>query len=173
MIFACASPRDRCLVRTLAETGMRRAEVASLDVRDADLATRRITVRGKGGKQRVVPITEALASDLRFLIARRNTGPLFLSNRQGPLTLRQVNRIVVAAGERATVKNPNPASGGQVTCHLFRHTFARMWKQRGGDIESLANILGHASSSTTVDLYGTLSIDDVQTHYDRIINGHE
>jgi integrase len=84
-----------------------------------------------------------------------------------------VNRIVTAAGERAGVKNPNPASDGRLTCHLFRHTFARHWKQRGGDIESLAQILGHASSSTTVDLYGTLSIDDVQQNYDRIVSAGE
>lgn len=42
------------------------------------------------------------------------------------------------------------------------------WKQAGGDIESLAQILGHASISTTVDLHGTLSIDDVQANYDRL-----
>jgi integrase len=170
VIYACASPRDRCLVATLAVTGMRRAEVAALDVRDLDLATRRLTIRsGKGNKQRTVPITEELGSDLRLLVGRRGTGPLFLSNRAAGLTPRQVNRIVAHAGELAGIKNPNPASDGRITCHLFRHTFARHWKQRGGDIESLAQILGHASSATTVDLYGTLSIDDVQASYDRVV----
>jgi len=169
VVYACTSPRDRCLIAALAATGMRRAEVAALDVRDLDLEARRLTIRtGKGGKQRTVPITDELASDLRLLVGRRNTGPVFLSNRAAPLTTRQVNRIVSAAGELAGVKNPNPSSAGRLTCHLFRHTFARHWKQRGGDIESLAQILGHASSSTTVDLYGTLSIDDVQANYDRL-----
>ncbi|MBI5711437.1 MAG: tyrosine-type recombinase/integrase [Candidatus Eisenbacteria bacterium] len=170
VIYACDNPRDRTLVAALAATGMRRAEVAALDVRDVDLEARRVTIRsGKGGKQRTVPITEELASDLRLLIGKRATGPVFLSNRRGPLTTRQVNYIVADAGVRAGVKNPNPASHGRITCHLFRHTFARHWKQRGGDIESLAQILGHASSATTVDLYGTLSIDDVQEHYDRLM----
>jgi site-specific recombinase XerD len=118
-----------------------------------------------------VPITEELASDLRLLVGRRATGPLFLSNRAAALTPRQVNRIVAHAGELAGVKHPNPSSEGQLTCHLFRHTFARHWKQRGGDVESLAQILGHSSSSTTVDLYGTLSIDDVQEHYERLMEG--
>ena len=81
VIYACDSPRDRTLVATLAATGMRRAEVAALDVRDVELAARRITIRsGKGGKQRTVPITEELASDLRLLTGRRATGPVFLSN---------------------------------------------------------------------------------------------
>jgi integrase/recombinase XerD len=108
-------------VATLAFTGIRRAEVASLDVRDLDLETRRVNVRsGKGGKQRVVPITEELASDLRLLVGRRVTGAVFLSNREAALTPRHVNRIVAHAGARAGVKNPNPASGGWLTCHLFR-----------------------------------------------------
>jgi integrase len=149
---------------------MRRAEAAALDVRDLDLETRRLTIRaGKGNKQRTVPITEGLASDLRLLVGRRATGALFLSNRGAALTSRQVNRIVARGGELAEVKHPNPSSDGHLTCHLFRHTFARHWKQRGGDIESLAQILGHASSATTVDLYGTLSIDDVQANYDRLV----
>jgi integrase len=170
VIYACDNPRDRTLVATLAATGMRRAEVAALDIRDVDLEARRVTIRsGKGGKQRTVPITEELASDLRLLVGKRATGPVFLSNRRGPLTPRRVNYIVADAGERAGVKNPNPASHGRLTCHLFRHTFARHWKQRGGDIESLAQILGHASSSTTAGLYGTLSIDDVQANYHRLI----
>lgn len=169
VVYACPTPRDRCLVATLAVTGMRRAEVAALDARDLNLEARRLTIRsGKGNKQRTVPITEELASDLRLLIGKRATGPLFLSNRGAALTPRQVNRIVAHAGVLADVKNPNPSTDGHLTCHLFRHTFARHWKQRGGDIESLAQILGHASSATTVDLYGTLSIDDVQASYDKI-----
>ncbi len=173
IIYAAPNPRDRCLVRTLAETGIRRAEVASLDVRDLDLEDRRLAIRsGKGGKERVVPLTEELASDLRLLIGRRGTGPIFLSNRQAALTPRQVNRIVARAGELASVKNPNPSAEG-ITCHLFRHSFARHWKQRGGDIESLAHILGHSSSATTVDLYGTQSIDDVQANYERIMEGSD
>ena len=92
-----------------------------------------------------------------------------MSLRKGPLQIRQINRVVRALGEAAGVRNPNPASGGAVTCHLFRHSFARLWKQRGGDIESLSHILGHSSSATTVDLYGTQSIDDVHANYERIM----
>jgi integrase len=170
VIYACTNPRDRCVLATLAFTGIRRAEVAALDIRDLDLEARRITIRaGKGGKERTVPITEELASDLRLLVGRRATGPVFLSNRGDSLTPRHVNRLVAAAGLLAGVKSPNPATAGRLTCHLFRHTFARHWKQKGGDIESLSHILGHASSATTVDLYGTQSIDDVQANYERLM----
>ena len=113
--------RDRCLIHALALTGMRRAELADLDVRDLDLEARRMTIRaGKGNKDRTVPITQELTSDLTLLVKKRKTGPVLVTNRDGHLTVRQVNRIVAAAGERAGVKNPNPATEGTVTCHLFR-----------------------------------------------------
>ena len=171
IVCACVSPRDRCLVRTLADTGCRRAEVAALDVRDVDFAAHRLTIHsGKRAKQRIVPITDALENELRLLVGRRDHGPVFLSNRHAALTPRQVNRIVERAGQLAEVSNPNPTSSGKVTCRLFRHTFAQHWKQRGGDIESLSRILGHATSATTVDLYGTQDIDDLQSSYERIMS---
>ena len=72
IIHGATTPRDRCLLRMLADTGMRRAEVAGLDVRDFNLDERRVIIRaGKGDKTRVVPITQELASDLRLLLGRR------------------------------------------------------------------------------------------------------
>jgi integrase/recombinase XerD len=120
----------------------------------------------------VVPLTDGLAQDLGFLVGRRATGPLFLSLRQGALTVRQLNRIVHDVGELAGVANPNPDADG-VTPHLFRHTFARQWKDAGGDIETLTNILGHASSATTVGLYGTQSVEDMKESYRRVMAGSE
>lgn len=169
LVTAAATPRDRCIVRLLADTGIRRAELVALDVRDVNVEQRDLTIRsGKGGKLRVVPLTDELAQEFGFLIGRRATGPLFLSLRKGSLTVRQLNRIVHDVGQLAGVDNPNPDAGG-ITCHLFRHTFARQWKQRGGDIETLTNILGHASSATTVDLYGTQSVEDMKENYRRVM----
>lgn len=171
VIYGTESFRDRCILKTFAQTGIRRTELSSLDVRDLDLDRRRIRIReGKGAKERLLPITDELASDLSHLIGKRRTGPLFLSQRGLAVSPRQVNRIVAEAGERAGVKNPNPKYNGRLTCHLFRHSFARAWKAKGGSIESLAKILGHSSTSTTVDLYGTESIDDVQENYERIMS---
>jgi len=126
---------------------------------------------GKGAKERLIPITEDLASDLRHHIGKQKLGPIFVSQRGGPVSPRSLNRIVIAAGELAGVKSPNPKHDGRVTPHLFRHSFARTWKSRGGSIESLAKILGHSSAATSMDLYGTESIDDVQENYERI-TGH-
>lgn len=170
VIYAPSLPyRDRCILKTLAQTAIRRAELAALDVRDVLFDKQLIEIReGKGGKSRTVPITEELASDLRHLVANRKNGPIFVSQRGGNLTPRQVNWIVARAGELAGVKNPNPKYE-HLTCHLFRHSFAREWKKRGGSIETLAKILGHSSVKTTLDEYGTENLEDIQDNYRRII----
>lgn len=169
IVYAVEDFRDRSILKTFVQTGIRRAELSALDIRDLDLDRRRLRIReGKGAKERLIPITEELASDLRHLIGKLKTGPLFVSQRGGPVSPRSLNRIVTTAGELAGVKSPNPQHDGRVTPHLFRHSFARTWKDRGGSIESLAKILGHSSVATTMDLYGTESIDDVQENYEKV-----
>jgi integrase len=91
-----------------------------------------------------------------------------LSQRNGQLTLRQVNWIVAQAGKASGVQNPNPAHQ-YITCHLARHSFAREWKKRGGSIETLPKILGHTSLKTTLDEYGTEDLQTVQENYSRVM----
>ncbi|MDH3217129.1 MAG: tyrosine-type recombinase/integrase [Candidatus Krumholzibacteria bacterium] len=171
VINAASTLRDRCILKLFAHTGIRREELASLDVRDLDFAARRIHIReGKGAKARTVPITDELRSDLQLYVAKRKIGPLFLSNHKRGISIRQLNRLVHDTGERAGVENPNPKYTG-LTPHLFRHSFARAWKKRGLSIESLSKILGHSSVTTTWDLYGSESFDDVQENYDRLMVG--
>jgi integrase len=161
--------RDRVLMQMLAETGMRRSEVAALEIDDVGFDRRVVTVRqGKGNKIRLVPITSNLANNIRSLIADGYIGPVFASRNSGYLSPRQLNRIVAAAGTRAGVQNPNPRQE-HITCHLFRHSFARLWKDQGGSIETLSRILGHRSQKTTLDLYGTQSVHDVRRNYEKIM----
>lgn len=170
VINAAKSLRDRCVLKAFAQTGIRREELALLDVRDVDLKRRRLHIReGKGAKARTVPITDELRSDLELYIGKRKTGPLFLSNQRRGLSIRSLNRIVHDAGVRSSIENPNPKYTG-LTPHLFRHSFARQWKRQGLSIESLANILGHSSVATTWDLYGTESFEDVQENYERVMS---
>jgi integrase/recombinase XerD len=170
LIVAAEGARNKAIIRMLAETGIRRFELAGLTVEDIRLDSGQIVIRsGKGSKSRVVPITETLSHRLSTLIASETCGPLFRSQAGGPLSLRQINRIVARTGRIAGVDNPNPRHG-QITCHLFRHTFARLWKERHGSIETLARILGHAQPSTTWLLYGTESQQDVQRNYDEVMS---
>lgn len=169
VIYAPSLPfRDRCIMKTLAQTAIRRAELASLDVRDINFETGVIEIReGKGGKSRTIPITEELGSDLRHLVASRKKGPIFESQRGGNMVPRQINWIVAKAGELAGVKNPNPKYQ-HLTCHLFRHSFAREWKKRGGSIETLSKILGHTSIKTTLDEYGTEDLETIKENYAKV-----
>ncbi len=155
--------RDRCLVKTLWWLGLRRHEVRALDIRDIDFARKRVTVlKGKGEKTRVVPIIDdEFLSDLQMLIGDRKTGAVFLSNENKALSLRMVNHIVQKLGEKAGVKNPNPRLT-HLNPHLMRHSMSRWLKSQGFPVEFVQNFLGHESYKTTMDMYGTMSIDEMQ-----------
>jgi integrase len=166
LIVAAPCSRDRALIRLLAETGLRRHEAAQLNVGDVDLEKRLVIVRnGKGNKLRVVPITTQLAVELGDLVSTSRSGAVFVSRQVRQLSLRQINRIVARAGKTASIHHPNPKYR-EITCHLLRHTFARLWKAHGGSIESLSKILGHSSVKTTWDVYGTESLADIRRNYD-------
>jgi integrase/recombinase XerD len=169
LIDSASSPRDRCIVQLLSETGIRRGELAALDV--ADLVgdqTLLVVRRGKGGKMRMLPLTPSMKRCLMSLQGSRSSGPFFISRAGLRLSVRQINRIVAETGKRAGVANPNPRHN-QITCHLLRHSFARLWKDAGGSIETLSKILGHSSVKTTMDVYGTESLVDVRRNYERMM----
>ena len=169
IINAAIHFRDRCILKTFAQTAVRRFELVNLDVRDVDFERRFIHIReGKGGKARTIPASEDLLGDLKHLLGNRKKGPVFTNSRGGKLTVRQINNIVARAGERAGIGNPNPKYKN-LTCHLFRHSFARQWKKQGGSTESLSKILGHTSIKTTLDEYGTEDLKDVQENYERMM----
>ena len=96
-----------------------------------------------------------------MLIGGRKTGPIFLSNRHRAMSLRSVNRIVATLGVQAGISNPNPRLT-HLNPHLFRHSIARFLKSKRFSAEWIQNFLGHESYKTTMDMYGTLSIDEMQ-----------
>lgn len=168
LIAAATNVRDRLLIRLMVETGIRRCEVAALTSSDLDISRNVIMIRsGKGNKTRVVPLTTDLVRRLSKL-ASESDEPVFHTRNGTMLTLRQINRIVAAAGERAGLSNPNPKQQA-ITCHLLRHSFARHWKAAGGSIETLSKILGHSSVKTTWDQYGTEGLDDIVTNYNKTL----
>ena len=167
LVFATNSFRDRCLLKTLFWAGLRREEAAQLDVRDIDFERKRMTIRGKGDKTRSVPIVDdELLSDLKHLIGGQTKGAVFPGPNGHPLTVRMINHITKQAGERAGVKNPNPALK-HINPHIFRHSIARYLKSKGFSTEWIQNFLGHASFKTTMDMYGTISIDEMQQEAER------
>ena len=169
LVNAAPSFRDRCILKTFAQTAIRRFELINLDIRDVDFDRRVIHIReGKGGKERTIPCSDDLIGDLRHLIGNRKRGALFQSSHGKSFALGQINNIVGKAGRLAGVENPNPRYQN-INPHLFRHTFARLWKDSGRSIESLSKILGHTSVKTTLDEYGTEDLETVQENYNQVM----
>jgi len=170
LIYATSNFRDRCLIKCLYFAGLRRFEAKDLEVQDIDFDRKRIIVRhGKGDKTRVVPIINPeFMSDLQHHIGKRKEGAVFISNKGNKMSNGTINLIVKKAGQKAELTHPNPNMKG-INPHLLRHSIARHLKDMAFPAEFIQKFLGHASFKTTMDMYGTLSIDEMQSMVNRKI----
>lgn len=162
--------RDRAILETLYSTGARVSEVAGLNLDDLTLTEGVVRLRGKGRKERIVPIgtvaldairiyREALRkSSLRAQQAQDPNDPLFQNGRGGRLTVRSVERIVEKYSHRL--------AGGRVSPHALRHSFATHLLDEGADLRAIQEMLGHASLSTT-QKYTHVALDHLLAVYDR------
>lgn len=166
--------RDRAILELLYSTGIRVAELVSADLDDLDLSSEMLRVRGKGNKERLVPVGRpAIEAIHRYqqdertnlILARLASGKkaqdqvLFLNNRGGRLTTRSIERFVGKYGQRAGIQQT-------VTPHALRHSFATHLLEMGADLRSVQELLGHASLSTT-QKYTHLTIDHITEVYDK------
>ncbi|UCC11252.1 MAG: tyrosine recombinase XerC [candidate division WOR-3 bacterium] len=164
------NPRDRAIMEVLYSCGLRAAELVGLDVKDLDFNKDEIKVKGKGNKQRILPIgRSAELAVLDYLKVRKGssqkktTAPrvpaLFLNYRGGRLSTRSLQRIVRKYLLRvAKAAGTNP--------HLLRHTFATHLLEHGADLRAVQELLGHASLST-VQIYTHLTRDRLKKIYDK------
>ncbi len=165
--------RDRAILETLYATGIRASELIQLSPFDVDTEDRTLrVVRGKGGKDRNVPLTPAaataietyLASGRPTLLAVMRAGPgvypakaskrLFVSPRGGVLYRATLDKIVHHWAQKAGVKK-------RVTAHTFRHSVATHLLKHGADIRHIQALLGHQSLTTT-ERYTHVEISDLQ-----------
>lgn len=161
--------RNYALITLLYDTGCRISELLELKVDDIQLDEKILTVKGKGGKGRVVPFGDRSLVCLVKYLNKRNKlygkeGVLFLTKFGGPLTGRMTNKIIERIGEKAKVKNV------RLSAHTFRHTFAKNWLMNGGDIFSLQKILGHK----TLDMvrnYVNITFKDIQSQHNKFSPG--
>jgi integrase/recombinase XerC len=158
--------RDRALLETLYSTGARVSEAVGINMGDLSLAEGLIHLRGKGRKERVVPIghvaIDAITRYRQSLAAsaasQQLSAPLFLNHRGGRITTRSVARIVAQYSRLL--------AGGAVSPHALRHSFATHLLDEGADLRSIQEMLGHASLSTT-QKYTHLAADQLVAVYDR------
>lgn len=126
--------------------GLRLMEVSGLMWRDVNWPGRTLMVRGKGNKERIVPLhdhlLEALQSWRAVAVKGRGQDPLFPGYRGRALQPRSIEKIILAAGERAGLER-------RLTPHMLRHTFATRLLGQGVGIRVIQILLGHASIATT------------------------
>jgi len=137
------NPRDRAILALLAFAGLRRGEVMAASVGDYSRESRSLRVRGKGSKDRVVPLHAVAIRALdAYLTSRVPLGPrdpLFVSSR-GRIGKRPIVNAVARAGRRLGIR---------LHPHLFRHTFATELLNRRADLRVIQTLLGHESLETT------------------------
>lgn len=160
-----AAVRDRALLELLYATGARVSEIVQLDVDDTAHGDV-LRVRGKGAKERVVPVgsyaraaVEAYLTRVRPALAARGraTPRLFLGVRGAPLSRQSAWLIIQAAAERAGLT-------AHVSPHTLRHSFATHLLQGGADVRVVQELLGHASVATT-QIYTHVSVDALRDVY--------
>lgn len=138
--------RDAALLETAYGAGLRVSELAGLNVEDWDAAMETFRVRGKGGKTRICPVGEPAAQAIeRYLDAcdHPRRGPLFLNK------TRKARLSVVAIGQMLKKYLAFCGLDARLTPHKLRHSFATHLLERGADLRSVQELLGHASLSTT------------------------
>jgi len=172
-LSSAAALRDVALLELLYSTGGRVSEIIGINVGDLakvesdDEVVQTIKLRGKGSKERIVPIGSfALTALDNYLVRLRpglveksgkNESALFLNSRGGRLSRQSAWNIVLAAAKACGLE-------GKVSPHVFRHSYATHLLDGGADIRVVQELLGH-SSVTTTQIYTLVTIDKIRQSY--------
>ncbi len=164
-----AGLRDRAILETMYSAGLRVSELVSLRDGDLDFGQGIARVRGKGRKERISPLGSYAIGAIRAYAARRNrsaeserlgqAAPVFVNRFGNILTTRSVGRMLdkyIADAELDTRTSP----------HTLRHSFATHLLDRGADIRSVQELLGHKSLTTT-QIYTHVSAANLRTIYEQ------
>jgi site-specific recombinase XerD len=153
--------RDAAILELLYATGIRRAELVGIDLGDLDYERRTLRVIGKGNKERYVFFNAAAAEALdRYLAVRppSSDGSLFVSRLGHRLSYPQVGNIFRLFVQLSGLE-------GKITPHTLRHSFATHLHQRGVDIMTIKELLGHESVATT-QIYAKVTLEHMRQAYD-------
>jgi len=162
--------RNLAMLELFYSTGMRLSELAGIDDRDIDLVSQQVKVRGKGRKERIVPVGdhavlalrnyEAKRDELRRALGGRTDRAAYFLGRTG----RRIGVRAVQAAVTGFLKQVDEDAG--LTVHSLRHTFATHLLDAGADLRAVQELLGHASISTT-QIYTHTSIERLKEVYAR------
>ncbi len=162
--------RNLAMLELFYSSGLRLSELAGLNVMDLDFNQALVKVRGKGRKERIVPIGGQARLALQEYLAKTDearkkknadvfNSPLFLNTRGARITARSIARIVDEATKKSGI-------GRKISPHALRHTFATHLLNAGADLRSIQELLGHESLSTT-QKYTAVNISRMMEIYDK------
>ena len=154
--------RDRAILELLYSTGIRVGELVSLTLKDINFVDETIKVKGKGKKERIVPVGTPAMKALIEYIERKpysRVDAVFLNKYGKTLTERSVERLVDKYSKRAGI-------GKKVTPHTFRHSFATHMLNRGADLRTVQELLGHERITTT-QIYTHLTLEKLREFYNK------
>jgi integrase/recombinase XerD len=158
--------RDRALLEVLYGTGARISEAVGLDLDDLDLEQGTVLLRGKGSKERIVPVGSFAREAVEAYLVRgrpdlsasgHGLPAMFLNARGGRLSRQSAWTVLVRAAERAGVR-------AEVSPHTLRHSFATHLLDGGADVRVVQELLGHASVTTT-QVYTLVTVDSLREVY--------
>ena len=153
--------RDRAILETLYSTGIRVSELVSLDVDSIDFIANIVKVAGKGKKERLVPIGNQAIDAIRSYIDKRahKDKAVFLNKRGKRLTTRSIVNITEKYIRQTGLRD-------KISPHALRHSFATHLLNRGADLRSVQELLGHANLSTT-QIYTHMTTEKLKNVYQK------
>jgi integrase/recombinase XerD len=158
--------RDRAMLEVLYGSGLRVSELAALKLAEVNLADGFLVCRGKGGKERIVPLGRSACEAVKRYLAevRPKIDPggseeLFLSRRRRPFTRQGLWKLLRQHAGKAGL-------GEKISPHILRHSFATHLLERGADLRSVQLMLGH-SQITTTQIYTHVSRERLRRVYDK------
>ncbi|HAH20078.1 MAG: tyrosine recombinase XerD [Omnitrophica WOR_2 bacterium GWF2_43_52] len=156
-----AGLRDRAILETFYSTGIRISELVGLNLENIDFFSSVVKVMGKGRKERIVPIGDRALRALRDYVEHRKlqTSVVFLNKNGRRITARGVRLVLDKYIQRASLRD-------NISPHTLRHSFATHLLNRGADLRSVQELLGHANLSTT-QIYTHLTTEKLKSVYDK------
>jgi len=153
--------RDRAILETFYSCGIRISELVGLNIDDVDFIGGVIKVRGKGKKERISPIGDKAIDAIRAYLdkRKRQSGVIFLNKRGTRISARGVRNIFSKYMRISQIKQG-------ASPHTLRHSFATHLLNRGADLRTVQELLGHANLATT-QIYTHLTTDKLKSVYDK------
>jgi integrase/recombinase XerC len=170
--LAFTDVRNLAMLELFYSSGLRLSELRGVDLADLDLVSQQVKVRGKGRKERIVPLGDHAQRALRNYLMKRDAllqqvggvkagrvarGAVFLSERGSRISPRAVQHAMVQLLEAVS-------EGADLTTHSLRHSFATHLVDAGADLRAVQELLGHASISTT-QIYTHTSVERLKKVY--------